>query len=74
MKTRICELLNIDYPILQGGMAWVATAELAVAVSEAGGLEPVQATCPLTSGRDRKGQETDHRTFGVNLMLHHLHR
>ena len=39
MKTRICELLNIDYPILQGGMAWVATAELAAAVSEAGGLE-----------------------------------
>ena len=38
MKTRICELLNIDYPILQGGMAWVATAELAAAVSEAGGL------------------------------------
>ncbi|HHX76974.1 MAG TPA: enoyl-[acyl-carrier-protein] reductase FabK, partial [Firmicutes bacterium] len=34
----VCELLNIDYPILQGGMAWVATGELAAAVSEAGGL------------------------------------
>ncbi|MGB9607096.1 MAG: nitronate monooxygenase, partial [bacterium] len=37
-KTRVCDLLGIEYPILQGGMAWVATAELAAAVSEAGGL------------------------------------
>ena len=36
--TRISRLLNIEYPILQGGMAWVATHELAAAVSEAGGL------------------------------------
>ena len=33
MKTRLCELLGIEYPIIQGGMAWVATAELAAAVS-----------------------------------------
>lgn len=34
----LCELLDIEYPVLQGGMAWVADAELAAAVSEAGGL------------------------------------
>lgn len=38
MKTRITELLNIDYPIFQGGMAWVADGDLAGAVSNAGGL------------------------------------
>ena len=38
MKTRVTELLGIEYPIIQGGMAWVATHELASAVSNAGGL------------------------------------
>ncbi|MFR7020296.1 nitronate monooxygenase, partial [Streptococcus pneumoniae] len=38
MKTRITELLKIDYPIFQGGMAWVADGDLAGAVSKAGGL------------------------------------
>ena len=38
ISTRVCEMLNIKYPIIQGGMAWVATAELAAAVSEAGGI------------------------------------
>ena len=38
IKTDICDLLQIEYPILQGGMAWLGTAELAAAVSEAGGL------------------------------------
>ena len=42
-KTRLCRLLDIKYPILQGGMAWVATHELAVAVSEAGGLGIIAA-------------------------------
>ena len=37
-KTRICELLGIEYPIIQGGMTWIANAELAAAVSNAGGL------------------------------------
>ena len=41
--TKICELLKIKYPIIQGGMAWVATAELAAAVSNAGGLEVIGA-------------------------------
>ncbi|HFI0040669.1 TPA: nitronate monooxygenase [Streptococcus suis] len=38
MKTKITELLNIDYPIFQGGMAWVADGDLAGAVSNAGGM------------------------------------
>ena len=38
MKTRVTELLGIEYPIIQGGMAWVAEHHLAAAVSEAGGL------------------------------------
>ena len=38
IKTEICDLLNIEYPIIQGGMAWVSTAELVSAVSNAGGL------------------------------------
>ena len=38
MKTRLTELLNIEYPIIQGGMAWVADFHLAAAVSNAGGL------------------------------------
>lgn len=38
MKTRITELLGIEQPIIQGGMAWIADARLAAAVSEAGGL------------------------------------
>ena len=38
IKTDICDLLGIEYPIFQGGMAWLGTAELAAAVSEGGGL------------------------------------
>ena len=44
MKTRVTELLGIEYPIIQGGMAWVATHELASAVSNAGGLGTVSYT------------------------------
>ena len=44
MKTKITELLGIEYPVIQGGMAWVAEASLAAAVSDAGGLGPVSYT------------------------------
>ena len=37
-KTRVCDILGIGYPVIQGGMTWIANAELAAAVSEAGGL------------------------------------
>jgi len=51
MRTRVTELLGIQYPILQGGMAWVATAPLVAAVSEAGGLGYHWAS----GGDDRRG-------------------
>ena len=43
MKTRISELLGIEYPVLQGGMAWISDASLAAAVSNAGGLGIISA-------------------------------
>ena len=48
MKTRVTELLGIEYPIIQGGMAWVATHELASAVSNAGGLGRQQKKKPTS--------------------------
>lgn len=72
MKTRISELLNIEYPILQGGMAWVATHELAAAVSEAGGLGVIAAgSAPEDIIRDeiRKLKKLTNKPFGVNIML-----
>ena len=54
MKTRITEILGIEYPIIQGGMAWVATYELAAAVSEAGGLGIIGAGgAPASFVRDQ---------------------
>ena len=45
-KSRVCQLLDIGYPIFQGGMAWIADASLAAAVSEAGGLGIITGTAP----------------------------
>lgn len=71
-KTRITELLGIEHPIIQGGMAWVATAELAAAVSNGGGLGIIGAgqmpTELLRMEIERVKQLTE-RPFGVNLML-----
>ncbi len=72
MKTKICELLNIQYPIIQGGMAWVATAELAAAVSNAGGLGIIAAgNAPAQYVREqvRKAKTLTDKPFGVNVML-----
>lgn len=71
-KTRITDMLNINYPILQGGMAWVATHELAAAVSEAGGLGIIGAgNAPGEVVREeiRKLKELTDKPFGVNIML-----
>ena len=72
MKTRVTELLGITYPIIQGGMAWVATHELASAVSNAGGLGIIGAGgAPASWVREQiqaAKKETD-KPFGVNLML-----
>ncbi|MBZ2175831.1 enoyl-[acyl-carrier-protein] reductase FabK [Schnuerera sp. xch1] len=70
--TRICKLLDIKYPILQGGMAWVATHELAVAVSEAGGLGIIAAgNAPSEVIREeiRNFKKLSIKPFGVNIML-----
>ncbi len=72
MKTRICDLLGIEYPIIQGGMAWVATHELAAAVSEAGGLGIIGAGgAPASWIREqiRQAKKATDKPFGVNLML-----
>lgn len=69
-RTPLCDLLDIRYPILQGGMAWVATGELAAAVSEAGGLGIIGAgSAPPEAVRReiRKVRERTDRPFGVNL-------
>ncbi len=72
IKSKICDILGIRYPVLQGGMAWVADARLAAAVSEAGGLG-------IIAGMNMNGEQlraeirklrtlTD-KPFGVNVML-----
>ena len=72
MKTGITELLGIEYPIIQGGMAWVAEYNLAAAVSNAGGFGIIgAASAPLEIVREqiRKCKELTDKPFGVNVML-----
>lgn len=79
-QTRLCNLLGIESPIIQGGMVWIANAELAAAVSEAGGLGLISPTAGMSRNGDQvdnlKGQIKTARSltskpFGVNLpMLH----
>ena len=72
MYTSIPELLKIKYPIIQGGMAWVADCNLAAAVSNAGGLGIIGAGgAPAEWVRDqiRKTKELTGNPFGVNIML-----
>lgn len=72
MKTAITELLGIDYPVIQGGMAWVAESHLASAVSNAGGLGLIAAAAaPAEWVRDqiRQAKKMTDKPFGVNIML-----
>ena len=72
MNTRITELLGIEYPVIQGGMAWVAEHHLAAAVSNAGGLGLIgAASAPPEVVREeiRKTKELTDKPFGVNVML-----
>lgn len=69
---KICNLLNIKYPIIQGGMAWVANASLASGVSNAGGLGIIAAgNAPkdVIKKEIRKCKELTKNPFGVNVML-----
>ena len=72
MKTKITELLGIKYPIIQGGMAWVAEYHLAAAVSNAGGLGLIgAASAPAEVVREqiRNAKALTDKPFGVNIML-----
>ncbi len=72
MQTELSRLLGTEYPIMQGGMAWVAEYHLASAVSEAGGLGIIgAANAPAKWVRDqiRKTKERTNKPFGVNVML-----
>ena len=76
MKTRITELLGIEYPIIQGGMAWVAEHTLAAAVSNAGGAGIIAGgNAPIDYLREqiRLCKEKTDKPFGVNVMLMNPH-
>ena len=68
----ICEMIGIEYPIFQGGMAWIADGKLAAAVSNGGGLGIISA---MNAGGDylreqiRIARELTDKPFGVNIML-----
>ncbi len=72
IKTPLCELLGIEAPIIQGGMAWIADAELAAAVSNAGGLgliSAMNADAEWLRTQIRKARTLTDKPFGVNIML-----
>lgn len=72
IKSSICEMIGIQYPIFQGGMAWVADSSLAAAVSNAGGLGLIAAAnAPVELIREeiRKTKKLTDKPFGVNIML-----
>ena len=72
IKTDLCELLDLKYPIFQGGMAWIADASLAAAVSNAGGLgiiAAMNADAKWLREEIHKARQLTERPFGVNVML-----
>ena len=72
MKTRITELLGCQYPLIQGGMAWIAEHTLAAAVSNAGGIGLIAGgSAPIDYLREqiRLCKEKTDKPFGVNIML-----
>lgn len=72
IRTTICEMLDLRYPVFQGGMAWIADGKLAAAVSEGGGLGIIAAgNAPADYVREQIGiaRSITKRPFGVNIML-----
>lgn len=72
IKTPICDIIGIKYPVFQGGMAWIADAKLAAAVSEGGGLgiiSAMNANAEYVISEVRKAKELTDKPFGVNVML-----
>lgn len=72
LKTELCDLLGIKYPLFQGGMAWAATAELAAAVSNAGGLGIIgagNAPAEVVVNEIKKAKTLTDKPFGVNIYF-----
>ena len=72
IESRLCEMLGIEYPVFQGGMAWIADGELAAAVSNGGGLGIIAAgNAPADYVREqiRLAKQLTDKPFGVNIML-----
>jgi len=72
IKSPICDLLGIEFPIFQGGMAWISDARLAAAVSSGGGLgiiSAMNASAEYLRGQIRTARELTDKPFGVNIML-----
>ncbi|MBQ4100730.1 MAG: enoyl-[Oscillospiraceae bacterium] len=72
LNTKLCEIIGTKYPIIQGGMAWIADAELAAAVSNAGGLGLIAAAnAPVDYVREqiRKAKSLTDKPFGVNVIM-----
>ncbi|WP_123054875.1 enoyl-[acyl-carrier-protein] reductase FabK [Clostridium sp. JN-1] len=71
ISSKFTEMLSIKYPIIQGGMAWIADSSLAAAVSNAGGLGIITGNAPVDWVRKeiRKTKELTDKPFGVNIML-----
>lgn len=72
LKTKLCDLLGIEYPIIQGGMAWVSDSSLASAVSNAGGLGIIASgsmTLEMLREEIKKAKALTKKPFGVNIIL-----
>ena len=78
-RTRVCDLLGIEYPIIQGGMLWLATGELASAVANAGGLGVISPFAGMEKDGDSsenlklqisKVRDLTQKPFGVNIPLY----
>lgn len=72
IKSPICQLFGITYPVFQGGMAWISDGKLAAAVSEAGGLgiiSAMNANADTLKEQIRIARSLTKRPFGVNIML-----
>lgn len=72
IKSQLCEMLGIQYPLFQGGMAWIADGKFAVAVSEGGGLGIIGAgSAPVSWVRERIhiAKSLTAKPFGINVML-----
>ena len=72
LKSTLCEMLGIQYPVFQGGMAWIADGKLAAAVSNGGGLGIIgagNAPADYVRSQIQIAKSLTDKPFGVNVML-----